>query len=58
MKIKIIDDTPRKGLCGICHKTKLTVTVSIESKGSPILTTEDWCLEDFHKIKDKAMSLQ
>jgi len=47
MNIQIIDDIPRKGLCAICHKAKLTLTVSIISKGSPIITTEDWCLSDY-----------
>jgi len=54
----MIDDIPRKGLCAICHKTKLTVTVSIISKGSPIITTEDWCLEDFHTLQDKTLTLR
>ena len=57
MKIQMIDDIPRKGLCAICHKTKLTVTISITSKGSPIITTEDWCLEDFHTLQDKTLTL-
>lgn len=58
MIIRIIDDEPRRGLCAMCHKTKLTITVSLTSKNSPIVTTEDWCLEDFHNMQDKTKSLQ
>ena len=56
MKIQVIDDVPRKGLCGICHKTKLTLTVAITSKESPIITTEDWCLTDYHTILNKTLT--
>jgi hypothetical protein len=58
MVIKIIDDELRTGVCAVCHKRKPTITISIHSKGSPIYTTEDWCMEDFHNIQDKTMSLK
>lgn len=59
MKITLIDDVPRKGLCAICHKnSSLTITVAISSKNSPVVTTEDWCLKHYHSMRDKTLSLQ
>ena len=59
MKIQVIDDVPRKGLCAICHRnSSFTVTVLINSKNSPITTTEDWCLRHYHSMRDKTLSLQ
>lgn len=56
MNIQVIDDVPRKGLCSMCHKTKLTLTVAITTKESPIITTEDWCLTDYLTILNKTLT--
>ena len=53
MMIQVIDGELRTGVCAMCHKRKPTITVSIKTKGSPILTTEDWCLEDFNSLKER-----
>jgi hypothetical protein len=58
MMIQVIDGELRTGVCAICHKRKPTITVSIKSKGSPIITTEDWCLKDFHTLQDKTLTLR
>jgi hypothetical protein len=53
MMIQVIDGELRTGVCAMCHKRKPTITVSINTKGSRILTTEDWCLEDFNSLKER-----
>lgn len=53
MMIQVIDGELRTGVCAICHKKKPTITVSISTKGSRILTTEDWCLKDFNSLKER-----
>jgi hypothetical protein len=53
MMIQVIDGELRTGICAVCHKRKPTITVSISTKGSRILTTEDWCLKDFNSLKER-----
>jgi len=58
MKITIIDETPRKSICHVCHKGKLTMTIALSAGSHTPVISEDWCKPCFHKIQDKTLSLQ